>query len=179
MVLGSPGSGKTTFCHALAAAGGPPLYHLDDLYWRQGWRRPSPDEWSATVEAVTALPRWIVDGNFLDTVPVRVRAADLVVLLDRHPALCAWALLRRSLRLRRDASGGRQRRDHTPAGLTAADPPVRSVTALLRKALFFRRRELRAMAPLLAGCQARVVRCRTRSRTDRLLRQLTADPAPA
>ncbi|GHH95909.1 hypothetical protein [Streptomyces capillispiralis] len=173
-MLGSPGSGKTTFCHALAAAGGPPLYHLDDLYWGRGWRRPAPAEWEATVARLTRLRTWTVDGNFIDTVPVRVAAADVVVLFDRHPLLCAAALVSRSARLRRG-----DRTDYLPHGLAPDDPPVRSVRALLRKALGFRRRELRRMAPLLAGADVRVVR--TRRAAAALLAELSAQDrrAPA
>lgn len=154
VVLGSPGSGKSTFSHALAAGTGLPLIHLDDLYWRPGWRRPSTPEWERTVEQLSAGPCWIIDGNFAATIRQRVERADAVVLLDRHPWLCAAALVRRSLRLRRDALRGRQPRDYLPAGLAADDPPVRSLIALVRKAAGFRGRELCWMRPVLGACAA-------------------------
>ncbi|AZS69609.1 hypothetical protein DDE74_00135 [Streptomyces lydicus] len=178
VVLGSPGSGKSTFSHALAAGTGLPLVHLDDLYWRPGWSRPSTPEWERTVARLTAGPCWIIDGNFAGTVRQRVERADAVVLLDRHPWLCAAALVRRSLRLRRDALLGRQPRDYLPAGLAADDPPVRSLTALVRKAAGFRGRELRWMRPALAACAAPVLRCRSRRSADRLLRHLSARARP-
>ncbi|MGW8555623.1 hypothetical protein [Streptomyces tubercidicus] len=184
VVLGSPGSGKSTFSHALAAATGLPLIHLDDLYWRPGWRRPSTPEWERTVEQLSAGPCWIIDGNFAGTIRQRVERADVVVLLDRHPWLCAAALVRRSLRLRRDALRGRQPRDYLPAGLAADDPPVRSLTALVRKAAGFRGRELCWMRPVLGAAAAPVLRCRSRRSAERVLRQLSArsrplPPAPA
>lgn len=178
VVLGSPGSGKSTFSHALAAGTGLPLIHLDDLYWRPGWRRPSTPEWERTVEQLSAGPCWIIDGNFAATIRQRVERADAVVLLDRHPWLCAAALVRRSLRLRRDALRGRQPRDYLPAGLAADDPPVRSLIALVRKAAGFRGRELCWMRPVLGACAAPVLRCRSRRSAQRLLRQLSARPRP-
>ncbi|MCF3141672.1 hypothetical protein [Streptomyces platensis] len=178
VVLGSPGSGKSTFSHALAAGTGLPLVHLDDAYWRPGWCRPSTPEWERTVERLTAGPCWIIDGNFAGTVRQRVERADAVVLLDRHPWLCAAALVRRSLRLRRDTLRGRRPRDYLPAGLAADDPPVRSLTALVRKAAGFRGRELRAMRPALAACTAPVLRCRSRRSAERLLRHLSARSRP-
>lgn len=171
-MLGSPGSGKTTFCHALAAAGGPVLYHLDDLYWSRGWRRPDPAAWEARVARLTRLPTWIADGNFIDTVPLRAAAADLVVLFDRHPLLCAAALVRRSARLRRGADT-----DYVPYHLAPDDPPVRSVRALVRKALGFRRRELRRMAPMLTAADVRVIR--TRGAAADLLAELLAEVSVA
>ncbi|MGW8970070.1 hypothetical protein [Streptomyces platensis] len=178
VVLGSPGSGKSTFSHALAAGTGLPLVHLDDAYWRPGWRRPSTPEWERTVERLTAGPCWIIDGNFAGTVRQRVERADAVVLLDRHPWLCAAALVRRSLRLRSDLLRGRQPRDYLPAGLAADDPPVRSLTALVRKAAGFRGRELRGMRPALAACAAPVLRCRSRRSAERLLRHLSSRTRP-
>ncbi|MFF8788236.1 hypothetical protein [Streptomyces sp. NPDC015125] len=178
VVLGSPGSGKSTFSHALAAGTGLPLIHLDDLYWRPGWSRPPAPEWERTVAQLAAGPCWIIDGNFAGTVRQRVERADAVVLLDRHPWWCAAALVRRSLRLRRDALRGRQPRDYLPAGLAADDPPVRSLTSLVRKAAGFRGRELRAMRSALAACAAPVLRCRSRRSAERLLRHLSARVRP-
>ncbi|MFI6284832.1 hypothetical protein ACIBCM_08760 [Streptomyces sp. NPDC051018] len=175
VVLGSPGSGKSTFCHALAAGTGLPLIHLDDLYWRPRWVRPPAEEWERLVERLAAGPCWIIDGNFADTVRHRVERADTVVLFDRHPWLCAASLVRRSLRLRRDVALGRGHRDYVPRGLAGHDPPVRSLTALVRKALGFRARELRAMGPLLARTSAPVLRCRSRREQARLLRWLSAE----
>ncbi|MFD0266175.1 hypothetical protein ACFVGY_06210 [Streptomyces sp. NPDC127106] len=178
VVLGSPGSGKSTFSHALAAGTGLPLIHLDDLYWRPGWRRPTAPEWERTVERLAAEPYWIIDGNFADTVRQRVERADTVILLDRHPWLCAGALVRRSLRLRRDGLLGRPSRDYLPAGLAADDPPVRSLTALVRKAAGFRGRELRRMRPVLSACSATVLRCSSRRAAARILRQLSTQARP-
>ncbi|MEU6298693.1 hypothetical protein [Streptomyces erythrochromogenes] len=182
VVLGSPGSGKSTFSHALAAGTGLPLVHLDDLYWGPGWRRPTAPEWEHAVERLVAGPHWIIDGNFADTVRQRVERADTVILLDRHPWLCAAALVRRSLRLRRDALLGRRPRDFVPAGLAVNDPPVRSLTALVRKAAGFRDRELHRMSPALTAASAPVLRCRSRRAAAQVLRDLAtpaAHPLPA
>ncbi|WP_050374631.1 P-loop NTPase family protein [Streptomyces acidiscabies] len=169
-VLGSPGSGKSTFCHGLAGAG-IPVFHLDDLYWGAGWRRTPPDEWRRTVAALASGDRWIVDGNHLDTVPERLARAEIVVLLDLPVLVCAWQVVRRSRRLRRHhgADG-----EYLPRGLRAADPPVRDLTALLRKVLGFRRRELVELRRLLAGFDGRVVVCRSRRAARTARRELAA-----
>ncbi|MFJ2556012.1 MULTISPECIES: hypothetical protein [unclassified Streptomyces] len=198
VVLGSPGSGKTAFCHQLAGTTALPLYHLDDLYWSPGWSRPGEEEWDHRVRALCALPRWIADGNYADSAEPRARAADLVVLLDRHPLLCAVALVRRSLRLRRSPRGpgtagapppggsGRRRPvtargpEYVPRRLRdSGDPPVLSLTALLRKALLFRRRDLVVIHDVLRRTGAPVRRCRTRRQAAALLAELgLPDPCP-
>ncbi|NIY62332.1 P-loop NTPase family protein [Streptomyces malaysiensis] len=195
VVLGSPGSGKTSFCHLLASTTGLPLYHLDDFYWSPGWSRPTEEEWNRRVHALCALPRWIADGNYAATAEPRVHAADLVVLFDRHPLLCAAALARRCLRLRRAARtraaprwaprpAGRGRRRSAVSGQPeyvprllreAGDPPVLSLTALLRKALLFRRRDMVVIHAALRGANTPVHRCRTRRQAAALLTAL-ADP---
>ncbi|MFB6606478.1 hypothetical protein ACFCXR_17985 [Streptomyces noursei] len=201
VVLGSPGSGKTTFCHLLAAATGLPLYHLDDLYWSADWSRPDEAEWTRLIDDLCALPRWIADGNYAGSAEPRVGAAELVVLLDRHPLLCAAALVRRSCRLRRAApappthdapraarDGGRRSRqptmtsarEYVPRRLRNTDaPPVRSVTALLRKALLFRRRDLVVIHTALLRTGAPVRRCRTRRQAAALLAAFAPAPRSA
>ncbi|WP_329060201.1 hypothetical protein [Streptomyces sp. NBC_01429] len=178
-VLGSPGSGKTAFCHLLAVRTGLPLYHLDDLYWSPGWSRPGEAEWAHRIDALCALPRWIADGNYAGSAEPRARAAGLVVLIDRHPLLCAAALVRRSLRLRRTAHHpgtaprGRHGPEYVPRRLReAGDPPVLSLTALLRKALLFRRRDLVVIHDALHRTGTPVRRCRTRRQAAVLLAEL-------
>ncbi|WP_411146102.1 hypothetical protein [Streptomyces sp. x-80] len=192
VVLGSPGSGKTAFCHLLAVTTALPLYHLDDLYWSPGWSRPGEAEWAHRIHALCALPRWIADGNYASSAEPRARAADLVVLLDRHPLLCAAALVRRSLRLRRTAHHpetaphGRHGPEYVPRRLReAGDPPVLSLTALLRKSLLFRRRDLVVIHDALRRTGTPVRRCRTRRQAAVLLAELSRqapypvpDPAP-
>ncbi|AUG78265.1 hypothetical protein CFP65_3472 [Kitasatospora sp. MMS16-BH015] len=167
-VIGSPGSGKSTFCHALAGAG-LPLYHLDDLYWGPGWRRTPEEEWRRKVAGLAAGEQWIVDGNHLATIPERLARAEIAVLLDPPALLCAWRVLRRSLRLRR---GGPGSGEYLPSGLDPQDAPVRDLSALLRKVTGFRRRELRAIRLLLAEYPGRVIVCHTGRQARRALADL-------
>ncbi|MFJ9623204.1 hypothetical protein [Streptomyces sp. NPDC101181] len=178
-VLGSPGSGKSTFCHALARAG-VPVFHLDDLYWHPGWQRTPPKEWRRLVRDLAHGERWIVDGNHLDTIPERLARAEIVVLLDLPVLVCAWQVVRRSVRLRRHRGADGE---YLPRGLRPADRPVHDLPALLRKVLGFRRRELVAMRRLLAGYEGRIVVCRSRRAVRSAGRELTAalracPPAP-
>jgi adenylate kinase family enzyme len=109
LIVGSPGAGKSTLAVALAGRTGIPLHHLDQLYWRPGWVEPDRDQWRATLEAVLAQPRWIIDGNYGGTLGARLAHADTVIDLD----VPAWRCLARVIRRVR-AHRGRVRPDMGP-----------------------------------------------------------------
>jgi adenylate kinase family enzyme len=109
LIIGSGGAGKTTFAKELAARTGLPLVHLDQLFWHPGWV-PTPDpDWDRLVAELCAGERWIMDGNYGRTLPVRLAAADTVVFLDLPRIVCTWRVLKRQLRY-----FGRTRPDSAP-----------------------------------------------------------------
>lgn len=95
LVLGSGGSGKTTFSRQLAATTQLPLYHLDALYWKPGWSAPDKAQWQRKVAELVEQPRWIMDGSYGGTLTTRVPKADLIVFLDMSKYQCIWNILKR------------------------------------------------------------------------------------
>jgi len=106
LILGCPGSGKTTLAKQLGAVTGLPVVHLDRMYWRAGWVEPSKEEWFTQVRAVLAEQAWIMDGNYGGTMELRLQSADAVVFLDLPTEVCLWRVIRRVL-----SSWGRDRAD--------------------------------------------------------------------
>jgi adenylate kinase family enzyme len=94
-IIGSGGSGKSTFARKLAARTGLPLIQLDHLYWLPGWQEPPEDEWQARHAELIAGDRWIIDGNYGSTMVARLAAADTVIFLDIPRLVCLWSVLRR------------------------------------------------------------------------------------
>lgn len=92
------GSGKSTFALALAARTGLPVIHLDLCFWKPGWVAPSEAEWRRTQRAVLAGDAWIADGNYHETLDLRLERADTVILLDMPWWLCSGRALRRGFR---------------------------------------------------------------------------------
>ena len=85
LVIGCPGSGKTTFSLRLAAQTGLPLFHLDSIYWRADRTHLTREELVDVLRPILAGPRWIIDGNYNGTMPQRVEAWEEVIFLD-YPA---------------------------------------------------------------------------------------------
>ena len=98
LVDGMMGSGKSTFARALAARTGLPLIHLDVHYWKPGWVRPSDDEWRYRQRALLAGEAWIIDGNYNETLALRLERVETVVFLDTPWWLCASRAFVRGLR---------------------------------------------------------------------------------
>ena len=99
IVTGLAGSGKTTFSLALAAKTGLPVIHLDVRFWKAGWVAPSESEWRDTQRRLLAGHAWIADGNYQETLDLRLERADTVVFLDLPWWLCAGRAFRRGFRM--------------------------------------------------------------------------------
>ncbi|WP_198338400.1 adenylate kinase [Labrenzia sp. VG12] len=97
LIAGCPGSGKSQAARALGQLTGLPVIHLDSHYWLPGWQHPTKAAWRATIQELVARPRWIMDGNFADTLDLRLAAADTLIYLDFSTLLCATRVARRTL----------------------------------------------------------------------------------
>ena len=88
MIIGCPGSGKSTFARALAKKTGLPLHYLDMMYWNPDRTTKPKEEFRAALRETVALPEWIIDGNYGSTLELRMEACDTVIFLDYPPEVC-------------------------------------------------------------------------------------------
>ncbi|MFN8771079.1 MAG: hypothetical protein ACK5WP_09485 [Neisseriaceae bacterium] len=100
LVIGSPGSGKTTFTIKISKYLGLPVFHLDDLYWLKGWSRPSEKEWLEKLNQLVNNNNWIIDGNYYNSLDIRFGQADYVIYLDYPITLCLFRAFKRTLNRR-------------------------------------------------------------------------------
>jgi adenylate kinase family enzyme len=87
-IVGSGGSGKSTFAAALGAATGLPVVHLDRHFWHPGWVETPRDEWRERQRDLFAGERWIADGNYGGTFHERFARADTVIVIARNRLAC-------------------------------------------------------------------------------------------
>ena len=95
LILGCPGSGKSTFARALAAKTGLPLVHLDTVWWRADGTHISRAEFDRALAELLAGEKWIMDGDYSRTYEVRVRACDTVIFLDYPEEVCMAGIVAR------------------------------------------------------------------------------------
>jgi adenylate kinase family enzyme len=97
-IIGCGGSGKSHLARQLATALGITPVHLDALYYDQEWNPLPKENFAALQRDLVTAPRWVIDGNYASTLPIRLQAADTVIFLDLAASACLWGVAQRRLR---------------------------------------------------------------------------------
>jgi adenylate kinase family enzyme len=97
-VVGTSGSGKTTFARELAELLNLPCYEMDQLFWKADWQESSDDELSRRVHEVTSRSRWVLDGNYSRTIPIKWKKVQLVIWLDPSFVRTVFQVTKRTIR---------------------------------------------------------------------------------
>lgn len=97
-IMGCGGSGKSHLARSLGAALGITPVHLDGLYYDADWNPLDKDKFAELQRDLVTAPRWIIDGNYASSLPIRLQAADTVIFLDLPGWACLWGILQRRLR---------------------------------------------------------------------------------
>ncbi len=97
-VVGVTGSGKTSLAAALSARIGAPHVEMDALNWQQDWQPAERSEFRSRIDAATAAPAWVIDGNYSEVRDLVWGRAEALVWLDYRLPVILGRLLRHSLR---------------------------------------------------------------------------------
>ena len=88
IVIGCPGAGKSMFARALRDATNLPLYYLDMIWHKPDKSNVTPEEFDARLNQIILGDEWIIDGNYLRTMEMRLAACDTVFFLDYSQEVC-------------------------------------------------------------------------------------------
>ena len=162
VVVGCGGSGKTVLARRLGEILGIPVVHLDALFYDEDWQPCPPAEFIARQEAAVEAESWLMDGNYVSTLPIRLAAADAVIFLDFSAIRCLWGVFQRRWRFR-----GGQRREQ---GIF-----VRVTWSFTKYVIGYRRQmapRVRAAIAAHTGPNAQVVVLRSRQAARRYCEKL-------
>ena len=88
MVIGCPGSGKSTFSKALHKKTGIPIFHLDMMYWKPDRTTVDKAVFYQQLSEIVKNDEWIIDGNYKSTIEFRMQFCDTVIFLDYPVDVC-------------------------------------------------------------------------------------------
>ena len=88
IVIGCPGSEKTTFAIGLRDKTSLPLYHLDAIWHKPDRTHITREEYDSRIAEILSLDSWIIDGNYSRTIEARISACDTVFLFDLPCEVC-------------------------------------------------------------------------------------------
>lgn len=88
IIIGCPGSGKTTFAEKLQKCTDLPLYYLDAIWHKPDKTHIPREEFDQRIAEIFETPKWIIDGNYKRTIEMRMKQCDTVFLFDLPVEVC-------------------------------------------------------------------------------------------
>lgn len=88
IIIGCPGSGKSTFANKLRNITKLPLYHLDMIWYKEDRTTITKEEFDVKLSNLLEKDRWIIDGNYQRTLEMRLKECDTVFLMDYPLDIC-------------------------------------------------------------------------------------------
>ena len=95
IVIGCPGSGKTTFAEKLQKKTCLPLYYLDSIWHKPDRTHISREEFDARISEIFTQDQWIIDGNYSRTLEPRFKECDTVFFFDLPTEVCLQGAVNR------------------------------------------------------------------------------------
>ena len=81
-VVGTSGSGKSALARKLAETLSIEYIEMDALFWGRNWQLPSDEEFFLHLRKAIKGEKWVLDGNYTRTIPIKWRSVDTVIWID-------------------------------------------------------------------------------------------------
>ena len=88
IIIGCPGSGKSTFARRLKEIIELPIYYLDMIWHNSDKTHITKEKFDKKLNEILQKERWIIDGNYMRTLEKRLKLCDTVFLLDYSVDIC-------------------------------------------------------------------------------------------
>lgn len=95
IIIGCPGSGKTTFAEKLQKCTALPLYYLDAIWHKPDKTHIPREEFDQRITEIFSEEKWIIDGNYKRTIELRMTQCDTVFLFDLPTEVCLQSVTER------------------------------------------------------------------------------------
>lgn len=81
-MVGTSGTGKTTFCKRLSSTLSIPYIEMDSLFWGPNWSYPTDEEFFSKLSLALKDDNWILDGNYTRSTFIKWESVNTVIWLD-------------------------------------------------------------------------------------------------
>ena len=98
VIIGLPGSGKSTFAIELGKKLNIAVHHLDKFKFLEDGTKRDSKEYQAIEDELVSGESWIIEGCALSTLENRFSKADTVFYFDLPRVTCIWRVFKRLFR---------------------------------------------------------------------------------
>ena len=95
LITGDLASGKSTLARKLGNILNLPVVHLDQLFWQENWVEKDKEIFDNELISHLLQEKWIIDGCFIRTLPLRLKYCDQVILLNYPTLTCMHRVIKR------------------------------------------------------------------------------------
>lgn len=95
VILGCAGCGKSTLAKKLGSQLNIPVLHLDTIYWKANWKEEDSQIFLEKQLEMIKKDAWILDGNYRDTLDIRLKDCDTVIYLDYPRRTAIYGIYKR------------------------------------------------------------------------------------
>ena len=82
-VIGTSGSGKSTFAKHLAKKLNYLLIEMDEIFWEKDWKHLNDEDFKSQLKIrLDSNENWVLDGNFSRTTEVKWKEVDTIIWID-------------------------------------------------------------------------------------------------
>ncbi len=81
-VIGTSGSGKSTFSKKLSTVLSIPYIEMDSIFWGKDWYWPQDVVFFSDLQEALSQEAWVLDGNYSRTTAIKWKDVDTIIWID-------------------------------------------------------------------------------------------------